>query len=272
MPRKWTKEEKVSFKKELDQLYTIDNRTISEIGSLLNISEKTVFKRLKKLNIKTNPSKKTKFRNRRNDVQIPIKHSEDLAEIFGILLGDGHISKSQVLVNLGSKEKSYSNYVQMLFEKVFKCKVSQSTRKSGYSDVYIGSVELVSWFKKHGMVQHKVKSQVDCPLWIQKNKKYAKRFIRGFFDTDGSVYKLRFGIQISFTNASLPLLQSTRNMLLYLEYNPSIISSRKVFLTQRENLDRFFMEISPKNEKHVGRFYTLKKECVGTQVVNEGRL
>lgn len=188
------------------------------------------------------------------------------------MLGDGHISKSQVLVTLGTKEESYCYYVQSLFEKVFQAKPNISIRKSGYRDIYIGSVDLVDWFIENELEHHKVKFQVNCPMWIQKNKKYSKRFLRGFFDTDGSVYKLKFGIQISFTNASLPLLQSTQNMLLSLEYKPSVISSRKVFLTKKENLDRFFKEINPKNQKHIKRFYTFNKECVGTQVVNEGRL
>lgn len=256
MARRWTKEEVEKYKKELQYFYTKENKSIAEISTLLGISEKTVFKRLQRLNIKTNPSKKVGFRNKRSDIKIPKSYSEDLAEVFGILLGDGHISKSQVLITLGSKEESYSEYVQKLFEKVFKCKVSQSIRNLGYRDVYIGSVELTSWFIKNGLVHHKVKSQVDCPLWIQKDKKYAKRFLRGFFDTDGTVYKIKYGTQIAFTNASLPLLQSTRNMLLYLKYSPSIMSSQKVYLTRRENLDRFFKEINPKNQKHIERFNT----------------
>ena len=272
MPRKWTTEESEKYKKELENLYIKENKTISEISKLLGISEKTVFKRLCRLDIETIPHKKDNFRNKRNDIKIPNGRSEDLAEIFGILLGDGHISKSQVLITLGSKEKSYCEYVQNLFEKVFKVRPKHSVRAGGYYDLYIGSVELVKWFIKNGMVHHKVKSQVNCPQWIKENKKYSKRFVRGFFDTDGSVYKLKFGIQISFTNASFPLLQSAKDMLLYLEYKPSMISSQKVFLTKMENLDKFFIEINPKNQKHIDRFYTFKKQCVGTQVVNEGRL
>jgi intein/homing endonuclease len=256
MARKWTKEEVEKYKKELQYFYIKENKSIAEISTLLGISEKTVFKRLQRLNIKTNPSKKLGFRNKRNDIIIPKNYSENLAEVFGILLGDGHISKSQVLITLGSKEESYGKYVQKLFGKVFKCRVNQSIRNGGYLDMYIGSVELAGWFIKNGMVHHKVKSQVNCPLWIRENEKYIKRFLRGFFDTDGTVYKLRFGAQIAFTNASLPLLQSTRNMLLYLKYSPSLISSQKVYLTRRENLDRFFKEINPKNQKHIERFNT----------------
>lgn len=83
------------------------------------------------------------------------------------------------------------------------------------------------------------------------------RFLKGFFDTDGSVYKLRFGTQISFTNKSLPLLQSTRRMLLLLGYQPSSISGYRVYLTKQKSILRFFKEIKPANPKHLVRFRNL---------------
>lgn len=93
-------------------------------------------------------------------------------------------------------------------------------------------------------------------------------FVRGFFDTDGSVYKLKYGIQISFTNYSKPLLESLQSVLIKLGYNPSRISVNKVYLTQVKDVERFFREICPKNQKHLRRFIEFKTR-VGTQVVNE---
>ena len=74
------------------------------------------------------------------------------------------------------------------------------------------------------------------------------------FDTDGSVYKLKFGIQISFSNRSQPLLCSFRKMLVLLDYQPSRISGPRVYLTRIPDIKRFFEEIKPKNTKHVKRF------------------
>ena len=54
MPQKWTLEEKKKQSTLLQELYVRENKTISEIGALLCVSEKTVFKRLKLLNIPTN--------------------------------------------------------------------------------------------------------------------------------------------------------------------------------------------------------------------------
>ena len=124
---------------------------------------------------------------------------------------------------------------------------------------------------KEGLVYNKVKSQVNMPNWIFSRREFMEAFLRGFFDTDGSVYSLRFGIQISFTNRSIPILQALQRMLEKLEYNPSKVSGFHLYITRREEINRFFQEVRPRNSKHQKRFVEFQKR-VGTQVVNGGRL
>ena len=104
--------------------------------------------------------------------------------------------------------------MRTLITKIFKTKAKISLRSTGYRDVYLGSVVITSWLLKEGLVFNKVKSQVDIPRWIFKKPEFIRRFLRGFFDTDGSIYELRFGIQISLSNKSQPLLQSLHKLLL----------------------------------------------------------
>lgn len=269
MAHRWTKKEKGNHTKELRQLYVRENKTINQIAVLLGIAPQTVFKRLHMCNIKTTPERKKNYRNIRTDIKIPRCLSKELAEFIGIMLGDGKLSHFQALVTLGNKELSYANYVCDLMEHLFSARPKISTRAMGYHDVYIGSVLLTNWLMSQGLVTHKVKYQVKVPRWIFSKKEYMKMFLRGLFDTDGSIYKLRHGVQISFTNYSLPLLTSLQLMLLRLQYSPSRISSHKVYLTRRKDIERFFREIQPQNNKHCVRY---REICVGTQVVNEGRL
>lgn len=123
-----------------------------------------------------------------------------------------------------------------------------------------------------GLVSNKVKEQVGVPSWIFEETKYIKGFLRGFFDTDGSVYKLRFGIQIAFTNRSLPLLISSRQMLTLLDYSPSAVSKYHVYLTRRDQVTKFFQEIQPSNQKHQVRFNKFINQCVGSPVGRGGGL
>jgi DNA-binding transcriptional regulator WhiA len=120
-------------------------------------------------------------------------------------------------------------------------------------DIRLGSTEIVRYFLKMGLVHNKTDSQVDMPKWINSRKDYQSAFLRGLFDTDGSIYKLKFGVQICYKNASIPLLESTRKILLCLNYKPSQISYRSLYLTRKEDLRRFFKEIRPANQKHISR-------------------
>lgn len=262
MARRWTKDEEQKHRKELTNLYVVQNKSIAEIAPLLGLKESSVFDRLQRLGIKTNKQLKTKYLNRRNDVVIP-KQSLKLAEFFGVMFGDGHVSQYQTSVTLGTKELEYVKYVQLMMQNLFIVPATICVRKSGYRDVYIGSTQITSWLLSQGLVHNKVAAQVDIPPWIYTRQAYMKSFIRGFFDTDGSVYRLRFGTQISLTNKSMPLLKSLRKMLITLGYKPSEVSSYRVYLTRKVDLNRFFREIRPANSKHLRRFEEFSHASVG---------
>lgn len=253
MVKKWSKKEEIFYRKELINLYTKNNKTINQISKILRISEKTVFQRMKRLGVESQPHLKKTYARKPRKTFIP-DYSYDLAEFFGIMLGDGHLTHFQVQINLGNKELKYAKYVSDLIFKIFKIRPKISTRNTGYRDVYFGSVIITNWLRKEGLVHNKVKSQVDVPSWIFRNDEFIKMFIRGVFDTDGSIYELKFGKQISFTNHSIPILKSLHKMLFKLGYNPSNISSSKLYLTRVSDIDRFFKEIKVKNPKHLKRF------------------
>lgn len=257
MTSRWTQKEENIFRKKLHKLYVVENLSIVQIGKKIGLAQSTIFDRLNRLNIKSTPHLKKGYCNKRTDIRIPVSHSKELAEFIGIMLGDGHISHFQTIVTLGSKEESYVHYVAKLINRIFKIKPKISIKKNGYRDVYVGSVELTKWLRSQGLKNNKVKSQVSVPSWIFSDRKLIESFVRGFFDTDGSVYKLRHGIQISFTNHSEKLLKCVKIALEKLKYNPSEMTSNKVYLTRVSDVRRFFKEIKPKNLKHRVRYVSI---------------
>ena len=169
-------------------------------------------------------------------------------------MGDGHISLTQVMVTLGNKELGYVKYVAKLITKLFKVKPKIRTRITGHRDVYFGSTEAVKWLLSEGLVHNKVKSQVKIPEWIFSKSSFIDGFLKGFFDTDGSVYRLKFGVQLAFTNRSLPILEGVKNCLSLNGYRPSRTSLFRVYLTRKPDVKRFFSEVIPANIKHGQRF------------------
>jgi DNA-binding transcriptional regulator WhiA len=171
------------------------------------------------------------------------------------MLGDGKLSHFQVAVTLGNKEVAYATYVAELFHQIFGiCPKIITDPKKGYRVVYLGSTEISAWLVTEGLVYNKVAAQVDAPLWIFNKKQYMERFVRGFFDTDGSIYKLKYGVQLSFTNYSVPLLMSLQWSLRRLGYRVSEISGHRFYLTKIDSIKRFFGEIQPRNQRHIRRF------------------
>lgn len=255
MPRRWTRIEENILRKELKELYVRQNKTIGEIAILLGLADQTVFQRLQRLGISSHPERKPTYIARlRSDVVLPKVYTPELAEFFGIMLGDGHLSYFQVIVTLGTKEQSYAEHVVRLITGLFGPTPKIGIRKNGFRDVYLGSRCLVEWLKRQGLVSNKVQAKVKSPAWIFEKSMYMRYFLRGLFDTDGSIYKLRFGIQISFTNKSGPLLQSAKEALDILGFHPSRISAHRVYVTKREEIERFFREVQPANPKHLARF------------------
>lgn len=254
MPARWSKEiESVKFQ-ELNELYVTQNKSIGKIGKILNLAEATVYDRLLRLGIKPDRSVKRGYNNINNYVTIPCIHTSSMAEFFGIMLGDGCIGPTQVMVTLGNKELDYVKHVSKLITKLFSITPKVYIRRRGYYVVSFGSKKAVEWFLSNKLVRNKVKNQVKTPDWILKKKVFIQSFLKGFFDTDGSVYKLRFGVQLAFTNRSQPLLNDIANSLKILGYHPSKISRYQVYVTRKRQVQRFFKSISPANIKHRQRF------------------
>jgi intein/homing endonuclease len=270
MARRWTIQEEVGKLVELTELYVRQNKTIGEIAAILGIAYQSVYDRLIRLGIPTTPKSKASHAARlRSDIIIPTERSPELAEFFGIMLGDGHVAPYQVMVTLGTKELAYARHISDLMHLLFGVAGTIFTSKRGYHTVYIGSRELVLWLKSEGLANSKVRAQVGVPTWVYEKPEYMVGFLRGFFDTDGSVYELRFGIQMSFVNRSLPLLNSVRDILIRLGYHPSMRTGYNVYLTQRDEIARLFLEVEPANKKHQMRFalFALQLICAGVRAV-----
>lgn len=258
MPRRWTPQEECEKRAELHELYVKQNLTIREIGNKLGIHEVTVYDRLIRLGIEPTPEKKPGWIQWVGPRPINTPSlTEQLAEFCGIMLGDGHLSRGEIWVAVNNRDdKGYELFVSALIQELFhRCPGMIERKFQACTDLFISSVALIQFLHSVGLyASNKVKEQVDAPVWIFQKQEYIRGFLRGFFDTDGSVYRLRFGVQMSFTNRAMPLLRSLRRMSVELGFQPSEIRGPCFYLTRRRDLKRFYDEIGTHNPKHLKRF------------------
>lgn len=189
-----------------------------------------------------------------------------LAEFVGIMLGDGGISKNQVVVTLNSEtEADYAHYVKNLIERLFGVMPSLIKDRNFLAiDLIVSRMELVDFCRNIGLkTGNKIKQGVDIPDWVKTNQNFMKLCVRGLIDTDGSFFthkylsngKLYGYKKIDFCSYSKPLLNSVFLFLKSLGLRPRIVKDGKKLRIESVDTVKKYMEIiRTSNSKHLNRY------------------
>lgn len=188
--------------------------------------------------------------------------SARLAEICGIIAGDGHIGEYQTSVCTNSvTDMEHALYTKGLFEKLFGVPASLTKRRGQNACVVVvSSKEVGNFLTTKGMAKgDKIQAGLRIPGWVRAERKYRLAFTKGLFDTDGCVYTDRHTIRgreyknlcMAFTNRSVPLLSDFFETLEYLDLHPTQKTKYTVFLRRRENIRRYFKIVGSSNPKHL---------------------
>jgi len=200
---------------------------------------------------------------------------EKLAETFGIILGDGHLSEIKkgnkvrvycIRITGNSKtDKEYMySYIPNLFEEVFKEKGSVLKSKSingCYFTIY--GKNIVEFIKSKGINPgNKIENNQGIPDWIKKDLNLLKYCIRGLIDTDGSIHlisKSNKNLRIDYTSYIPKLLNEVREGLILSGFHPSkIINNQHIFLSRQEEVDRYVKDVGFANSKNLNRYNLFK--------------
>jgi len=129
------------------------------------------------------------------NIIIPSECSEKLAELIGILFGDGCVnfypSRKEHLIAISGHSVNdfcyHSGFIKNLFQVLFNVEPHLYVRKDqNCLTSRFRSKEVFIFLMEKGITAGK-KVNLDIPEWIAHNDSYFISFIRGLFDTDGSV-------------------------------------------------------------------------------------
>jgi len=205
--------------------------------------------------------------------------SKELAELVGIILGDGNIFSYKKGKKIGvyslriagacKEDKEYHlNYIKPLCARLFDIKVAiQEFPHKNERFVSLYSKELVKYLEQIGLKSgNKLKNKITLPRWIFDSKDLLNACIRGLIDTDGSVFRMSKKdphlIRINFTSYNPCLLEDVRLALIQLGFHPSKISFNKINLSRKEDIVRYLNQIGFSNPKHQKRFDEFKNSPV----------
>ncbi len=157
-------------------------------------------------------------------LKLPLKINEDLAYFLGVLAGDGYMREPKMgqrggwTIQMHEDDFEYQvNVYAPLVERLFGClpKLYRTKRKDGRRNFYssLNSVIAVLYLTKVFNIKSGYKvDKVTIPSFIYKNKnpRLKLAFIRGLFDTDGTVTS---GV-VKFSTVSRILYSQVRKILL----------------------------------------------------------
>lgn len=198
------------------------------------------------------------------------RHSRDLAEMLGIAVGDGGLTRYQLTITTNSEtDREHARHSQRLLVKLFGVSASMMKRKGENTlRVVVSSKALVTFLNVLGMpIGNKIKNNIGVPGWIYSKKGYKKAFLRGLFDTDGCVYldkhrirgRLYRNMGWTITSYSAKLCLGVISLLKDLGFSPTQRSTQKsIYLRKRRDIERYFSEIGTSNKKHLVRYNNFK--------------
>lgn len=195
-------------------------------------------------------------------INMPRK-SEKLAELVGIILGDGSVTDYQLVIYSNVRdEKEYTAFLRSLIEELFSIRPSGvNYLSSGVCKTICSRKNVVRYLESIGIVGgNKTKRQVKVPQWVQQKRSYALACLRGLIDTDGCVYIDHHAINgrhyasrcIAFTNASMPLLDFVEETLKNEGFCPTRWG-RHVRLRRQVDVQTYIKKIGFSNPKHLGK-------------------
>lgn len=211
--------------------------------------------------------------NNKNKPILPSKYSPELAELIGILLGDGSVMKYFAKIYLNRvADKGYEEYVTNLSRKLFGESVvtCYDVPNDGTMNVQISSIEVRDYLRNIGF-DPKIR---EIPKWILENDDFIKACIRGLFDTEGSVgvkyFKGKKGNyiykQLTVTNTNKNILQFVEKYLILYGYKPTRGSKTNIYVSNRKDIARYREEIGSSNPKMIGKLGDSYKGNAGLKI------
>jgi hypothetical protein len=198
-----------------------------------------------------------------------LRKNIELAELMGIMFGDGHLTNYQASFTTNSDtDYEHALYVSSLFRRLFSIEATMKKRKNQRAvDVIVSSTTLAKYLNKLGMpIGNKLESGLYIPNWIRGKDSFSKAFLRGIFDTDGCVFidkhkyknKVYSHLGWAFTSLSGEFLEEVKVLLEIFGFRPTRTDKQNsVYLRRQSDVRRYFDFIGTSNSKHRNRFLRL---------------
>ncbi len=210
--------------------------------------------------------------------KLQLKASVDLAELLGIILGDGEILKDGT-IRIAFDPKKDKNFlyrrVFYLVKKLLGCRVAFESYKriAFYKSSFVRLL-----IEDYGLnTGSKSRSNINIPKWCLENPEYCKAVLRGLFDTDGYFGYWNGHVEVMFgrfTDKCTNLVGNITYGLESLEFKPIVKHTKdgryRIRITNKKDVLKFFIIIGTSNLKHIVRFLLWRIAGYEAKIEKEG--
>lgn len=135
--------------------------------------------------------------------------TNELAYLIGVMCGDGSICKDtyELVIAVSYKDKDYSTFLVNLAKKIFDKKFSTFNCPRCIK-LYFKNKIIHTFLTKVVGLQKGIKKGFKIPHLLKRDYDLQKEFVKGFFDTDGSIY-----IRTNRNYPRIALYQKTKEIL-----------------------------------------------------------
>lgn len=168
----------------------------------------------------------------------------DLAELMGVVLGDGHLSKfprtEELTIFSNANNPGFIKRYTLLLEKMFK-------KKAYVAKTALGNCVRIRIYQKN--IQKRLgvpfsprgKKVIKVPRWILGNKEYLVRYLRGLYEAEGSycVHAPTSTYKLFFSNRNESMMRNVFRLIKKLGFHPHRSqSNHAIQVSRREEVGR----------------------------------
>jgi DNA-binding transcriptional regulator WhiA len=169
-----------------------------------------------------------------------LEKNGDLAELIGVILGDGHIGifprTEALLIFSNSNNQGFVNRYSAIVEKLFDKK--PAVRKMSKKNCTRICIYEKNISKRLGIPKGARKNKkFSVPNWILKDKRFVVRYLRGLFEAEGSfcVHRPTCTYKLFFSNRNKSLLSIVSRLLRKLGFKVNV-SGDKVQVSRKKEV------------------------------------
>jgi hypothetical protein len=166
----------------------------------------------------------------------------DLAELIGVILGDGNLEKypraERLTISSNSRNHGFIERYVDLINKVVKKDPTVKKQKTNCVKIYLYE----KYLSKRLGISTGNRENIDwkTPVWIWKKREYLIRYLRGLYEAEGnlSIHNPTYTYKMFFANHNQSLLNSVYDTLLKLGFGSVHLEKHRVTISKKVDVFR----------------------------------